>query len=263
MSSAWRTRGEGEPIQLVAHRGHHAGPSCTPESPPGLPPENTLSAFEAALSASVHAVELDVRVCATGEVVVFHDPDLSRLTGGADRRLVAEVPWSELRALRVGGHRERIPLLVEVLDLCRARSAAVNVEWKHDVPSLSALASQAARVLLAWDPLHDVVVSSFHPALVAAASVLLPRRRRAQLVHPSWYRSLELAGLTLLGAHGVHLDRALAAPARVRALRRRGYYVAVWTVNDPREAAALCAAGADALITDAPSALAASLGRWR
>ena len=36
-------------------------------------PENTLAAFKAAIELGVDGIELDVRTCKTGEVVVFHD----------------------------------------------------------------------------------------------------------------------------------------------------------------------------------------------
>ncbi|HEY1418228.1 MAG TPA: glycerophosphodiester phosphodiesterase family protein, partial [Myxococcaceae bacterium] len=45
-------------------------------------PENTLTAFQLALDQGADGVELDARLCASGEVVVFHDEWLERLTGG-------------------------------------------------------------------------------------------------------------------------------------------------------------------------------------
>jgi glycerophosphoryl diester phosphodiesterase len=69
---AWGRR-DGVPL-VIAHRGASA-----------LAVENTLAAFAAAAAAGADGVELDVRLCATGEVVVFHDADLRRLAGRADR----------------------------------------------------------------------------------------------------------------------------------------------------------------------------------
>src|SRR6266542_5407411 len=113
-------RAEGRPL-VLGHRGASAEA-----------PENTLASFRLALAQGADGVELDVRRCATGEVVVVHDEDLSRV-GGAPLR-VADSPLGALRAVDLGawaGERfrgERIPLLAEVLEALPA--AIVNVELK-------------------------------------------------------------------------------------------------------------------------------------
>ncbi|MFM7898793.1 MAG: glycerophosphodiester phosphodiesterase [Actinomycetota bacterium] len=40
-------------------------------------PANTLAAFRLARDMGAHAVELDVRQCASGELVVHHDPQIA------------------------------------------------------------------------------------------------------------------------------------------------------------------------------------------
>ena len=53
-----------EQFRLVAHRGLH-------NSEQGVP-ENSLAAFQLAIDRS-HAIELDVRITADDQIVVFHD----------------------------------------------------------------------------------------------------------------------------------------------------------------------------------------------
>lgn len=101
-ASAWLTKWK------YAHRGLHDSDR----------PENTLSAFSAAIEAG-YGIELDVHLTADGEIVVFHDSDLKRMTGIPGRPEKKKL--SELRALRVGGTDEKIPLLSEVLDLTAGR----------------------------------------------------------------------------------------------------------------------------------------------
>jgi glycerophosphoryl diester phosphodiesterase len=217
----------------------------------GAAPENTMAAFEEAARQGADGFELDVRLCASGEVVVLHDPTLERVTGSADARAAADVPWSELRGVDVGGG-ERPPLLAEALAFARARGLAVNVELKHDVPDRRALAVAVARLLAAWDPAHRVLLSSFDPWLLAGTGALLPRLARAQLVHRSRYTSLHAAMAVPLGADAANLERTVVSSAFVRRLRAGGLAVGVWTVNATREAKDLAALGVDALITDAP-----------
>src|SRR5689334_23918619 len=115
-------RQDGAPPFVYGHRGVR-----------GEAPENTMAAFELARKYGVQGVELDVRPCRSGEVVVIHDPTLVRSTGGRDSRAVADLDLRELREADVGAG-ERVPLLTEVLDWARASKLCVNVEIKRDVP---------------------------------------------------------------------------------------------------------------------------------
>ena len=48
----------------------------------GILPENTLSSIELAINLGCDAVEIDVFKCASGELVVFHDKRVNKLTNG-------------------------------------------------------------------------------------------------------------------------------------------------------------------------------------
>src|SRR5688572_11562358 len=90
-------------------------------------PENTLPAFEQAVRLGYRYLETDVHTTADGELVAFHDDRLDRVT---DRTgMVAELPWSTVRAARVDG-REPIPLLEDLLGAFP--EARVNIDPKAD-----------------------------------------------------------------------------------------------------------------------------------
>jgi glycerophosphoryl diester phosphodiesterase len=221
--------------------------------------ENTLPAFEEAAREGAEAVEMDVRVCAGGELVVSHDPTLERITAGADTRAIAEVTLAELEHVVLPGGA-RVPSLAEVLAFARERGLAVNVEMKRDAPSRTAIVRTLARLLGRWDPVHAVLVSSFDPAMLSGLRALLPQVPLAVLVHRTPWHLAHAAVAVPLGAAAVHLERTLTRPEMVAGLRRRGLAVNVWTVNDPGEARDLAALGVDGLITDAPGAIRAALG---
>jgi glycerophosphoryl diester phosphodiesterase len=218
-----------------------------------------MAAFERARNVGARAVELDVRTCAGGDAVVFHDATLERMTGSRDRRPVSEVPRSELGQLDLGGGA-RVPSLAEVLAWARACQVAVNVELKHDVPSRLGLARAAVAAFQAQPA--DVLWSSFDPLLLAIVAVLFPVSRRAILVESggsAWADRLDwLAYRPFVTA--VHSD---ARRPRERAARyaKRGLRWGVWTVNDPQEAKDLVALGARTVITDAPDRVLAALER--
>src|SRR4051812_45971454 len=106
----------------IAHRGLHAAREGRPE--------NSIGAFAHSCALGFPA-ELDVRLTRDGEVVVFHDRTLKRLTGAAGR--VEDRDAAELRALRLLGTRERLPLLREVLELVAGR-VPLLIELKAGAP---------------------------------------------------------------------------------------------------------------------------------
>lgn len=215
------------------------------------PPENTLAAFEAAADRGADGVELDVRVCGSGELVVAHDPTLERVTGGADHRPIAWVPYSELRRLDLGGGAQ-MPLLAEVLALVRARRLYLNVEMKRDVPSRGAVVAATARLLSAVDPRQPLLVSSFDPLMLVGLGAALAGVPRALLISPDgWYPKVARLARPLAFS-AIHPNRTLTRVADVAAWRRGGLLVNVWTVNSPAEARDLAAIGVDGIITDDP-----------
>jgi glycerophosphoryl diester phosphodiesterase len=235
------------PRLVVGHRGGRGE---------GWPPENTIAAFDKARAAGARAVELDVRTCAGGVVVVFHDSTLERLTVTSDKRRVADVPFAELERLELGGGAT-IPTLADVLAWSRERDVAVNVELKHDVPSRLDLVRGAMR---AWRT-HpaDVLWSSFDPLLLAMTTALSGSSRRAFLTESRsrWIQALDgLVRPPLVSA--IHIDEKQAR-AGVEAFLKRGLRVGVWTINDAKEAIDLFDRGVGSVITDAPDRVLAAM----
>jgi glycerophosphoryl diester phosphodiesterase len=86
---------------IIGHRGA-----------PAHAPENTLRSFRTALAMGCNALEFDVQQCASGEMVVIHDRELSRTTSGSGAVAAHDAPT--LKKLNAG-EGETIPLLSEVL----------------------------------------------------------------------------------------------------------------------------------------------------
>ena len=231
---------------MLGHRGaRHAAP------------ENTLAAFELARTEGADGVEFDVRLDAGGDVIVLHDPTLTRVTNGAERRHAEDIPSRELARLDVGSG-ERIPLLVDVLDWAHTHGQRVNVELKSDVKNRALLLRRVAQAMQR-SKLPPLIFSSFHPYFVWWLGRHLPELPRAWLVHDK-QRILKYApGLGGLGANALHPQHTLLTAERVARLKKKKLLVNVWTVNDPARARALDRLGVDAIISDVPGKILAEL----
>jgi glycerophosphoryl diester phosphodiesterase len=222
----------------------------------GWPAENSLEAFARAFEEGAAGIELDVRLCASGEVLVLHDASLSRVTAGKDARSVHAVARRDLPTLEGG---LAIADLESVLELCRGR--IVNVEVKADVPSRLTLVRAVARSLARVSGV-EVVLSSFDPTVVLALAAVAPRIPRGMLIGartPSLSTALPLTLRRAIVA--AHLDDATITAPRVARLRRSGLRVVAWTVNDPARATALRTMGVDWVISDQPGRLVSALNR--
>ena len=82
--------------------------------------ENTMPAFEAALQAGLHGIELDVQRTKDGVLVVHHDFHLT------DGRLIAALDFNELRL----PEPYTVPTLEEVLNWAKQSGAYLNIEIK-------------------------------------------------------------------------------------------------------------------------------------
>ncbi|TWJ15789.1 glycerophosphoryl diester phosphodiesterase [Stackebrandtia albiflava] len=214
--------------------------------------ENTAAAFGRAVAAGFRYLETDVHASADGVAVLFHDADLSRLTG--DPRTVESLTWRELGAIRHRGE-PLIPRLDEVV------AAWPGVRFNLDVKSGASVAP-TLRVVERAAAVDRVLVSSFDDARLARVradssprlATGMGRREVARL----WLAS-RLPGTGLAGY--VHRAAAVQVPLRYRGLtvvdrrlvdhaHRLGLQVHVWTVDDPGMMRALLDLGVDGIMTD-------------
>jgi glycerophosphoryl diester phosphodiesterase len=239
--ASWERRPSGRPL-VLGHRGASA-----------ICPENSLPAFERAISDGADGVELDVLCCATGEVVVFHDDDLVRL--GARRERIADLPYTVLRDV-VLTSGARIPTLEEVLEICRA-PFLVNIELKASGfwgGPLVSLVERVAAIVERAAASGRVLVSSFHPRAIfhwqrrapTVPAGLLFEREGPWVLRRPW-------AVPLLRPRGVHPESVLCNRDRVAGWHRQGHLVNVWTVDDSTALRDLAAMGVDGVITNDPA----------
>lgn len=140
-----------------AHRGLHGE---------GIP-ENSLAAFSRACERGV-GIELDVQLSRDGEVMVFHDATLMRMTGVEKK--VCELDRAELQTLSLAQSEWTIPTFSEVLALVDGR-VPILVELKGENVDTS-LCGKVAALLETYQGAY--CIESFNPLLVGKMRKILP-----------------------------------------------------------------------------------------
>jgi len=220
-------------------------------------PENTLEAFDEAVTQRADGVELDAMVCGSGEVVVCHDERLERLTGrGGD---VRRLGYSDLRqrdvGTRLGFSRARIPLLDEVLERLPSHFL-INIELKCDTAEDHGLAVKVAELVKRRRLSERVLVSSFNALCLFRMARAAPGLRRGYLIDEGCSFPLHAYALSpLVSRFSVHPFHEYITPARMRTWAAAGLKVVTWTVDDVARARRLREMGVAYLITNHPRRL--------
>lgn len=89
--------------------------------------ENTLESIKKAMQLGADGIEIDVFRCLSGEIVLFHDKKLDKLTNGTG--LIENTSLQELKKLKVLGTNQQIPTLNEVFDIIDNKTF-LNIELK-------------------------------------------------------------------------------------------------------------------------------------
>ena len=236
---------------LASHRGYGKyGPIA----------ENTLPAFAASEKLGFRAHEFDVRRTADGEIALLHGPRLENTTDGRGR--MENHYLADIRKLDAAHYLRRqkpvkkhkpvpVPTLKELLAEIPERSA-LNVEIKRDRWDVSpGLEDYIVRVVTLENAEKRVCFSGFH-----FLTLWNLRRYRSGipvglLIEPGPWAlwKLHLYRFLLL-PDNIHLHFSTATPELMAALKKRGYGLAFWTVNDADVARGLFDLGADVVITD-------------
>lgn len=204
----------------------------------GQYPENTIHAITAS-APHVDAVEIDVLRCGSGELVLFHDEGLGRVTGHDGR--LAETPWERLADLRVGGSDEPIPRFAAAV-AAWPEGLAMNLDVHEPGIAPDALAELA-------DFDERVILSSTSEAVLHEASEA-PVPVESGL---SFYEDPErnVGRAAELGCAFVHVHYRLALETDlVERAHEAGLAVDAWTVEDAPTLARLREAGVDAATVD-------------
>lgn len=216
-------------IVPFAHRGLHTNDQIVPE--------NSMLAFARAVKQG-YAIELDVQLSADGQVIVFHDDNLFRMTG-VDKKL-AETDWQQLKELPLLGSAQGMPLLADVLSLV-AGQVPLLIEIKNS-GKVGKLESAVLTLLKSYQ--GPYAIQSFNPFTVGYFKKKAPEIARGQLSGSfdgeslPFYQKFLLKYLLLnyiSSPHFVAYETGYLPDWMARRLKRKNILLLVWTIRSQAE----------------------------
>ncbi len=123
-------------------------------------PENTLRSVKKAVDLGANGVEIDVRRCKSGEIVVIHDNKVDRTTNG--KGYVKDFAFGELKKLNAG-KGEEIPTLEEAINLIKS----INQKNKKQIKIIIELKEKdlekdVAKIIEKDDFAKSAIIISFY-----------------------------------------------------------------------------------------------------
>ncbi len=205
--------------------------------------ENTTVAFRRALEMGANAVELDVRRCATGELVVHHDAKLS------DGRAIIATKITDLP--------DYVPTLNEALNACG--SMWVNIEIKNDSAEpdfdpTEQIASDLVEFLKQRGSIEKWLISSFRRETVDEVRKIMPQLKTAWLVMTIDNAELEIVAKQMAdqGHYAIHPWVTSLTEQVVAVFHKHGLKVNTWTCDNPSRMKELIDWQVDGICTNVP-----------
>jgi len=241
-----------------------------------LGPDNSLYSVARALDAGVDGVDMDGQLTRDGELVIFHDLSVDRLTAGTGRAL--DKTLAAMLALDLGPKYDPalrgayVRTFEDFLRTVKGRGVLM-VELKVPGAARTGIEERAVEIIRKHDAYRDVVLSSFNPLVLYRVKRLDPAVRTCLIfMDTNWNAELmaEIKPEDL-----VNLPWALRQEPIRRALRKivrpdllsinhevdsavidrliaKGWPVFIWTLDEEQDLRAALAKRPYGVISDQP-----------
>lgn len=220
-------------------------------------PENTIAAFQLAVQQGADGIELDVALCADGQVMVIHDQTVDRTTQGSGR--VREMSLDELRSLDAGSHfdiafrGEPIPTLEQVFEAV-GHKTFINIELKNIRSPFDDLPEKVVALVRRHGMIDRVLFSSFIPWSLRRLHRLRPEIPVGLLAYRglagAWARGW--LGKALVPYQSLHIYMDDVNDRLIERVHEEEHKAFVFTVNQASDMFRLFDNGVDGIFTDDP-----------
>ncbi len=225
-------------MKYIAHRGLSS-----------KAPENSIPAFELAALSDVHfGIECDIHQTKDNQFVIFHDDNLKRMT---KRDIILdELTYDELKLIHIKSGKNirkyqdlSIPLLKDFLDLCSSanKTAIIEIKKLNDITESINLLNMIEEY-----PHLPVIIISFdmnYLKFIRAISniplQLLVSKMTDDIIYECRANQFD-----------VSLDKKIAKKTLINKLKKAGFKVAVWTVDEKKQVEIYKNLGVDYITSD-------------
>ena len=206
---------------------------------PSLITENTLPSFQQAIDQKIDGLEFDVRLSADGQIVIFHDTDLSRLSNQSDK--ISKLTLAELQAVQLKGSENDlqgvyIPSLNDIIPLLNYIKV-LNIEIKSDGLFKG---HDILKPLISFLNKHQIdnkcIVSSFNPLILMRLRLQRPETvigflyNRNRLFH-GWDNMIWMFRVQ---PENLHIHYSMLSHWIVKWARNKGMRINSYTINDKK-----------------------------
>ncbi|WP_282040616.1 glycerophosphodiester phosphodiesterase family protein [Winogradskyella flava] len=261
-------------IEVQGHRG------CR-----GLLPENSLPAFEKAIDLGVHTLELDIAITKDNEVIVSHEPFMSRtICFNPDGTEIPEamdmkhnlyhMTHEEIKEFDCGSKfhpsypdQEKLkthkPLLSEVFNLIKKKNPSIrlNIEIKSKIayygvytPYPKDYVEIVLNEINEYRMFNNVNLQSFDLAILEEIKIQSPKMKVALLVDEDGDIKSKLKALSynpeIISPYYKLLNRDI-----ISAYQTKGFLIIPWTINQKEDLKQMIDWSVDGIITDYPNLL--------
>lgn len=231
---------------LFCHRGIHLEA-----------PENTLPAFEKCLENNFKAIETDIHICKSGELVILHDFNLNRIAG-IDKK-IEDLTLDEIKKVNVKSNEKysgtKIPTLEEVFKLC-SNNVLYDLELKSNLYLNKNLTKKTWDLICKYKLQHNCLVSSFNPFAIKSFQKISNYSLQSGIIY-SEDKSVPKVLQHGFGAKICHCNILKPEYIQVNSKKakdaqNKGYKLLPWTVDSVEEAKKLINYKVFGIVTNNP-----------
>ena len=213
-------------------------------------PENTMMSFYLGMQMGANGIETDVHRSKDGVIVLFHDDDLSRVTG--KNGAVSDFTWDELQKLNVqkGTLFDKIPSFEDFLQHFSFRDITFAIELKQ-----ADIFKETADLIFQYQIASKTVVTSFAYEEILKIRQYAPQLETGYLtsqVTEELLRDMSQQGITELCPKA-----DLLTEENVAYWHSLGFRVRAWGVSDESLMKNAYDCGVDGMTVNFPDKLAA------
>ena len=210
--------------------------------------ENTIESVKKAVELNVDGIEIDVFKSKTGELVVYHDPFLSRLSNS--NAFIEQISLDSIKKIElIGGYF--IPTLKEIVDIIPEK-IFLNIELKGQDTAF-----ETNKIIINYlntynFPVSKFIISSFRWDELKKIRSFNKDIPIAILVDSLYKIDDAIKLAKQINAVALNPNKEFITKEIVNKIQSKNIKVYPYTINTPRNIRKMRSMGVDAIITDYP-----------